>query len=139
MEIYRIVATRSARTVLCCGMLCGVVSLVAADQLPVGLLCVTSDGASPQRHFAINFDVAKSRWTESEPGNTTDLFKTKSGNYVVVANSTSMRAGSGSTVVGQLNGFNPATATDGSKGTGGQAMETARIFDWTVAIPHQAK
>jgi hypothetical protein len=139
METYRIVVTRSSRAVLFWGVLAGAISSVAADDLPVGLLCVTSDGASPQRHFAINFDVANSRWTESEPGNTTDLFKTKSGNYVVVSNSTSMRAGSGSTVVGQLNGFNPATATDGSKGTGGQAMETARIFDWTVAIPHQAK
>lgn len=102
----------------------------------VSLQCVTTDGGeNRERHFGINFNVAASRWTESEPGNSSDVFKTKSGNYVTVANVTSLRRDdSARTVVGILQDFNPSTARQGDTRRDGKALETGRTFRWTVDL-----
>jgi hypothetical protein len=101
----------------------------------VGLQCTTNDGAEPRRTFALNFNPGNGSWSESEPGSTSDIFRTKSGNFVTVANVTSLRRnGPGDTVVGILNNFNPSTAQQGDTGSSGRALETARTFDWTVIL-----
>jgi hypothetical protein len=114
-----------------------IASLKSARAAPtsVSLQCVTNDGADPQRHFAINFTPGNNGWTESEPGSTSDIFKTKSGNYVTVSNVTSLRKQDpANTVVGILNNFNPSTASQGDSGNDGQALETARTFQWSVDL-----
>src|SRR5262245_50498597 len=98
----------------------------------VGLQCTTNDGSEPKRTFSINFVATSLTWTQSEPGGTSDIFKTKSGNYVTVANTTSLKKNG--TVVAVLTGFNPSTAKDGDTGNNGKQLETARTFDWKVII-----
>lgn len=98
----------------------------------VGLQCTTNDGAEPNRTFGINFGIAGLTWTQAEPGGTSDIFKTKSGKYVTVANTTSLKKGD--TVVAVLTGFNPSMATDGDAGNNCKQLETARTFGWKVII-----
>jgi hypothetical protein len=106
-----------------------------AARTSVGLNCVTNDGANPLRHFAINLTPGNNGWSQSEPGSTSDIFKTKSGNYVTVANTTSLRKNdSKNTVVAVLRNFNPSTGSQGDSGNDGEALETARTFQWTVDI-----
>jgi hypothetical protein len=97
----------------------------------VDLQCVTND-VGPVRHFAISFKPATNGWTESEPGGTSDIFRTKSGNYVTVANTTSPKKND--TVIAVLPNFNPSTASEGDTGNSGKALETARTFEWKVDI-----
>jgi hypothetical protein len=99
------------------------------------LQCATNDHADPQRSFALNFTPGNNGWSESEPGSTSDVFKTKSGNYVTVANTTSLRrTDPANTVVGVLPNFNPSTASQGDTGNRGSALETARTFQWSVDL-----
>jgi hypothetical protein len=133
----RLVRTLLSVIIVCAALVVTVDSDAGSNEV-ASLLCVTSDGAAPTKHFGITFDVSHSRWSVQEPGKA-DVFPTKSGDYVVVANSTSMRRSGDGKVVGLLDNFNPATAADGAQGNGGKALESARIFDWTVAIPHQKK
>lgn len=101
----------------------------------VNLQCVTNDGTSPQRHFALNFSPGNNGWSQAEPGGTSDIFKTKLGNYVTVANTTSLRKNDpANTVVAVLRNFNPSTAGQGDSGNDGKALETARIFQWNVDL-----
>lgn len=106
----------------------------AADAVAVGLACVTNtNGEKPEKHFAVNFDLTKTRWSVSEPGNTSEVFKTKSGPYVIVANTTSLKTATGQ-VAGILQDFNPSTAAEHDHRNDGKALETGRTFDWTVSI-----
>jgi hypothetical protein len=101
----------------------------------VNLQCVTNDGANPQRHFALNFKPGENGWSQSEPGSTSDVFKAKSGNYVTVVNTTSLRKNDpANTVVAVLRNFNPSTAVQGDSGNDGKALDTARIFQWNVDL-----
>ncbi|APO55344.1 hypothetical protein LUI11_37015 [Bradyrhizobium diazoefficiens] len=114
-----------------------VASIRSARAAPtsVSLQCSTNDGADPQRKFAINFTPGNNGWSESEPGGTSDIFKTKSGNFVTVANTTSLRkTDPADTVVGILPNFNPSTAKQGDTGNTGKALETGRTFQWTVDL-----
>src|SRR6266478_6648138 len=106
-----------------------IASLRRAGAAPTSasLQCATNDGADPPRHFAINFTPNNNGWSESEPGSTSDIFKTKSGNYVTIANTTSLRrTDPANTAVAILRNFNPSTAGQGTSGSDGKALETAR-------------
>jgi hypothetical protein len=119
---------------LIAGMVASVRRATAAPT-SVNLQCVTNDGANPQRHFALNFTPGNNGWSQSEPGSTSDIFKTKSGNYVTVVNTTSLRKNDpANTVVAVLRNFNPSTAGQGDSGNDGKALETARIFQWNVDL-----
>jgi hypothetical protein len=78
--------------------------------------------------YRLEIDTNKSTWTVDDPGG--KLFKTKSGKYVVVVNTTSLKDSSGK-VVGTLINFNPNSAKVGDHGNG-EAMETGRHMDWNV-------
>lgn len=93
----------------------------------VHLMCRTIDG---DESFVVNFVMSGSRWTQGEPGSTSKVFKTKSGTFVVVANTASLK--SGNTVVAELRNFNPGPAREGNSGNDGKALETAKIFTWRV-------
>ena len=106
----------------------------SASRTSVNLNCVTtSNGEKPEKPFAIAFNMRTSRWSVSEPGSTSDVFKTKNGPFVTVANVTSLKTASGS-VAGQLPGFTPSTASEGDQKSDGLAMETGRTFEWKVTV-----
>ena len=86
------------------------------------------------KNFSVNFVLAGNRWTQGEPGSTSDIFKTHSGNFVVVANTTSLKNDDTDSVVAVLRNFNPSSASQGDHGNDGKALETGRIFEWKVEI-----
>lgn len=101
----------------------------------VGLLCLAiDDGTNPPKNFSMQFVLAGNRWTQSEPGSTSDIFKTHSGNFVVVANTTSLKNDGTGAVVATIRNFNPSAASEGDHASDGEALETARIFEWKVEI-----
>lgn len=104
-----------------------------AARSSVSLQCVTTDGGEKkEQHFGITFDVGASRWMVLD--NTSHVFSTKRGNYVTVSNTTSLRKDGGTEVVGTLQGFNPSTAQQGASRSDGKAVESGRIFKWTVDL-----
>lgn len=104
-----------------------------AARTSVGLQCVTMDGGSNrERHFTISFDPTNIMWKQSEPGNTSDVFRSKSGSYVVIANTTSLK--NGNEVVAILRNFNPDSSQQGESGSDGKATQTGRVFQWNVDI-----
>jgi hypothetical protein len=53
----------------------------------------------------------------------------------IISNVTSLRKQDpANTVVGILNNFNTSTANQGDSGNDGQALETARTFQWSVDL-----
>lgn len=102
-----------------------------ASPVSVGLQCETTVDNQPVRHFAIVFSVRQSRWSELEPGGTSDVFTTKHGPYVVSVNTTTMKPDTGADA-GTLQNFNPDTAFEGQTGTDALANETGRVFKWRV-------
>lgn len=105
-----------------------------AKPVAVGLQGLArADPPTREKNFSINFNVGAGTWTESEPGSTSEVFKTKAGPYVTVTEGTYLKDAKGVNA-GFLQHFNPETAKEGEGRGDGKANETGRTFEWKVLI-----
>jgi hypothetical protein len=81
--------------------------------------------------LTITLKVANTTWTETEPANASNVFKTKSGVWARVNNVVILRTQDSSKRVGQLMDLIPESVPKGKTGKG-VSDETATNFDWKV-------
>lgn len=89
------------------------------------------DTDDPSRTVTIVLSVPDNKWSKTEPGGASHIFKTKSGVWMKAVNVTTLFASDATTRVGQLKPLDPAGAKVKDKGRG-ESFETAVNFDWTV-------
>jgi hypothetical protein len=91
----------------------------------------TADDDVGRHTVSIQLIPNQLKWSKSEPGSASKIFKTVRGNYGVTApNYVYLNDGRG-TNVGELHPLVPGTAKKGDTGNG-KAYETGRIFKWQV-------
>jgi hypothetical protein len=96
----------------------------------VSISGIATDGSQNKFNLTVMTDGSM-KWQAGEPGNTSNIFNTKSGVWMRAVNIVTLFQNDATTRVAQLTPFVPDTAQPNDQGSG-HNFETAVDFGWNV-------